>query len=762
MTKHSEQPIEPLLRQAKLLHRAGQRAEAGALYAQVLKSKPDHSDALFFYGVLLLEMNRVSQAIDLLRQCLKAQPNHVTAGLQLAKAYHQQNSLQEALKVLKRVVALAPQSAVAYGMMGSVWRDAGELNQAIAAHRQAVALQPNDAVAHYNLGNCLAETSEPTSALHAYAQAITLNPRFYQAYAAQGRLLCQLQQVEQALVAIEKAVALAPQSAAVLSDYSFVLNASRQYAQSVEVCRRALQCLPDHAPAYLNLGQALAHLGDYPAAQQAFERAAKLQPNDAVPPSNLSYVLKELGQWDAAVQHGHKAIALNPTLPEASYNLGNALKYQGRLDDALSAYRQAIELRPMFPEAHSNLVYLAHFHPAFDTAAQVRELQQWNQLHARPVWSRRTPPTIRDQQEHRRLRVGYVSPDFYNQAESFFTIPLLAHHDHEQFEIHAYSSVQRPDHITDRLRRYCDVWHEVNHCNDEQLAQQIRHDQIDVLVDLTMHMGRHRALVFAREPAPVQVCWLAYPGSTGLDAMHYRITDAIIDPLEQADPHFNETPIRLPHGWVAYDPLGDYPLSTTTPTGPITFGSLNNPVKHHDALLDLWIKVLESVPDSRLLLLVFSREHRERILQRMAHSNIAQTRIQFADRMDRPTYMHTYERIDLALDPLPYNGITTTCDALYMGTPVLCMLGNTPAGRAGASILKTVGLEPYIAANPQAFIESAVTLAEQAVQQRGQRLALRRKMQQSPLMDGPRFARDMEAAYRQMWRTTLARYNHSS
>jgi predicted O-linked N-acetylglucosamine transferase (SPINDLY family) len=366
------------------------------------------------------------------------------------------------------------------------------------------------------------------------------------------------------------------------------------------------------------------------------------------------------------------------------------------------------------------------------------------------------PPHANDRNPGRRLKIGYVSPDFHLHAESFFTVPLLGHHDHAAYEIHCYSSVIRPDPITEWLRQRADGWREVRDENDEALAQIIRRDGIDILVDLTMHMAHNRAPLFARKPAPVQACWLAYPGGTGLEAMDYRLTDAFMDPFDADMSCYVEQSIRLPDCWVVYDPLSDLPPRPAEQTGPITFGSLNNPSKLNDPLLALWARVLQAVPGSRLLLQVLSREHRRHIGCVMESLGIAPERLQFAGRMERPEYLRCYDRIDIALDPLPYNGITTTCDALYMGTPVLTLAGQTAAGRAGKAMLNTIGLGELVTHTPDEFVRRAAELAADLPHLIALRRGLRARLSGSPLMDAPRFARNIEAAYRHMWRQWCA------
>ncbi len=323
------------------------------------------------------------------------------------------------------------------------------------------------------------------------------------------------------------------------------------------------------------------------------------------------------------------------------------------------------------------------------------------------------------------------------------------------FEIHCYASVSRPDAITDRLRQAAHFWHDVRLRTNEELAALIRQNGIDILVDLTMHMAHNRLLVFARKPAPVQVTWLAYPGSTGLETIDYRITDSHMDAPDGNELIYAEKSVRLPDCWCCYDPLTDLPPATPRPrswNGPIYFGCLNNPCKINAPVLRLWADVLRAVQHSHLLIMASSAQQRRWIGNLLGQSGVRSDRVEFVGSCARCDYLRIYDRIDIALDPLPYNGITTTCDALWMGVPVVSLAGETAAGRAGRSILSNIGLTDLIAQTPEQYIQLAANLAHDLPRLATLRSTLRDRMQKSPLMDAPRFAHNIEFAYRTMWR----------
>jgi protein O-GlcNAc transferase len=456
---------------------------------------------------------------------------------------------------------------------------------------------------------------------------------------------------------------------------------------------------------------------------------------------------QDAGRLELAEQVYRGILAHEPNQAGVLNNLANVLKDSGRIEEAVDCCRKAVAMEPGNAAIHSSLCYKLHFHPGYDRPALFRELCEWDRRHGR----NHAPAEFgNDRSSARRLRVGYVSPDFYGHAECFFVLPLLEGHNPRVVEVHCYASVRRPDKATEILKSCAHVWHNVVGLSDDQLAEKIRGDRIDILVDLTMHMAFNRLPMFAQRCAPVQVTWLAYPGGTGLAAMDYRLTDEWMDPAD-ADAFYAERSVRLPGGWCCYHPLGNVPPAAVRQRGAITFGSLNNPCKLNESTLGLWTKVLGSVRDSRLLLLVESERQRNLIRETMARSGVDPNRIEFTGHQRRGEYLRLYDAIDICLDPQPYNGITTTCDALWMGVPVISRTGATAAGRAGLSILSNLGLQKWVAEDDEGFMRIATELGGDFDGRSEIRRTLRDRMRRSPLMDGRRFARNVEVAYRQMW-----------
>ena len=383
--------------------------------------------------------------------------------------------------------------------------------------------------------------------------------------------------------------------------------------EATALFREAVRLKPDFAEAHNNLGLALQEQGQLAAAVAQYQQALRLKPNYVNAHYNLGNALKAQGQLAAAVAQYQEAVRLKPDYAEAHNNLGGAFRDQGKLDEALVCYRRALELKPDFAWVHSNLVYTLIFCPGYDAWTVYEEHRRWNQYHAAPL-VKFIQHHRNDRSPDRRLRVGYVSPDFRSGTLGVFLLPLLEAHDRGSFEIFCYASVRIPDTITDRCRAHADVWRNVLGLADEQVAEVIRQDQVDILVDLSMHTASNRLLVFARKPAPVQVCWLAYPGTTGLSTIDYRLTDPYLDPPGRFDQFYSEQSIYLPETYWCYQPIVQTPSINRLPAlqaGQVTLGCLNNFCKVTAPTLAVWRELLQAVPQSRLLLHAQVGRHRD-------------------------------------------------------------------------------------------------------------------------------------------------------
>jgi protein O-GlcNAc transferase len=630
---------------------------------------------------------------------------------------------------------------------------AGRLDEAANIYRQILAVDPNNHDAWRLLGLVAHQSRNDAAAVHCLESALKSFPDAPDTYSDLGNVHFSAGRFHEAINCYVRALSLRPNSDATLFNLANAYQCQGNLSAAVECYRQAINANPNFAEAYCNLGNALTDLRQLHEAAACFYRAIELRPDLAEAHNSLGTVLYSLDKPQDAAVSCQRAVELRPAYAEAHSNLAVALRSVGDLPAAIAHQRQAMQLQPGSPKAHSGLLFTLHFSPDYDASAIYDEARRWSNRHAEPL-SRFIHPHGNDRSADRRLKVGYVSPDFRDHCLAHFMVPLFTSHNHEHFEIFLYSDVLWPDAITDRLRAYADVWREIRAMSDQQFADQVRADGIDILVDLTMHMERNRLLAFARRPSPIQVTWLAYPGTTGLSSIDYRLTDPHLDPPGLLDRFYSEASFRLPDTFWCYDPLTDKPAINPLPAltkGYITFGCLNNFCKVNNEVLKLWSRVLGKVVRSQLLLLAPEGSVRQNIVQAMAHEGIAPGRVQFVSRKPRLDYLSTYNSIDIALDTIPYNGHTTSLDAFWMGVPVVTRVGNTVVGRAGLSQLNNLGLPDLIAQTPDHLVAIAASLASDLDQLAQLRAALRARMQSSPLMDAPRFAQSIESAYRWMW-----------
>ena len=567
-----------------------------------------------------------------------------------------------------------------------------------------------------------------------------------------------------------------------------ILHQRGQLPEATELMRRAVAMAPSAAKLRVNLGALLGQSGKLGEAVDQFLHAVKLGGNIPELHGNLGVAFEKLGRMSEAVAAYRTAVYLKPDYVEARLNLGNALRQVGDVSAALGEYREALRLRPQFARAyggladaaadlgdaeeavalyrrrvdaepgsaagHSALLYTMHYSSGLTPLQLREEARQWAARHAQ-FPSDRAAPHDNEKNSERRLRIGYLSPDFRAHTLAHFAEPLLEAHDRKQFEVRCYSAVLFPDQVTRRLGKLPDAWVDISRLSDADAARRIRADRVDILVDLAGHMGDHRLLVLARRPAPVQV-QIYYAGTTGLPQIDYRITDAQSDP-PAADAFYTERLVRLPDCPWLYKPSDPSPAVGPLPAlsaGHVTFGCLNKLVKVTDVAIALWCRILLAVPGSRLLLL--GPQENAQLTARFALHGISADRLEVAGHCPRDGYLELFNRIDIALDPFPYNGDTTTCDGFWMGVPLVALAGEAFVSRRGVSHLTNVGLGELVAQTPEQYMQIAIALAGDLERLSGLRATLRQRLLRSPLCDAPRYAAHLEAAYRRMWREWCA------
>jgi predicted O-linked N-acetylglucosamine transferase (SPINDLY family) len=645
----------------------------------------------------------------------------------------------------------------------------------------------------------------PDGAIPLYAEAISRGSNSPEVFNDLGTLLARRGQFPPAVVQFEMALALAPHAVDVRKNLSMALEAMSLQAvkedrwvdaaagygrltnldptcvtfqtnaglalyklklldQALPYFRRVVELEPGNPTSHVNLGSVLFDLNRREA-EVVLERALELDPKNVLAHVNLSAVHNRLGQLARSAETVRRALELAPDQVEAHANLAGVFREQGEVQASLEHYRRALEIRPDHAVIFSGYLLARQGDPTADPADLLADHLAWAARFATPL---DPGPAGRfgtpDRDPARRLRIGYVSGDFRSHSVASFIEPIIRAHDRNAVEVTCYSN-SVADHVTLRIQNEArpDAWREIRNLTDELLVKRIVADKIDVLIDLSGHTDANRLLCFARRPAPVQVTYCGYPSTTGLSAIGWRLTDAMADPESEGDQYNAEHLWRLPNGFLCYQPNADCDLPGPAPAltrGHVTFGSFNNLSKLGDGVLELWAEILRAVPGSHLLLkarALSDQQPRERLRLAFAQRGIAVERIEFAPYAATPAaHVATYGQVDVALDPFPYNGTTTTCEALWMGVPVITLRGHGHAGRVGASLLTRIGCPDLVAATPEEYVQSAVRLSRDLDGLSTLRAGMRARMASSALMNASVIAHDIETAYREMWRRFCA------
>lgn len=783
-------PPEDIPALAARFQRFGALNQAEQLYRKALQNRPDDAELWGGLGRVYFALGRPNEAVTSLRRALELRPADVVLSNDLGVALLECGRLDEALNTLRVATRLQEDYREAHHNQGIVGLRQGNPEEAARCFRRVLTIEPDDPLAYCHLGDALAGLGQHEQAVDCYRRAVHLRPELDQAWLNLGHALRGLGQTEQATSCYERAARLRPEDPSPLAELAALLLQRGELNAAVACYEQVLGLWPTSVGAYSNMGLALMALGRLEEAQLSFEQALYLQPDLAEGHNNLGLALLNQDRESEARLRFEQAIRLRPDLVDAQNNLGltcnalgepdqalaafeqalriepnhfgaltnlaNSCKDQGRVAEAIGYYRKALSLRPRDAPVHSNLLLAMQYQSGADPLEILAETRRYACQHTEPLAHSIEPHPTRSA-AGRRLRIGYVSPDFREHPVVSFLEPILTAHDRDHFEIFAYSDVLQPDATSRRLEGYTDHWRSLVGLSDAQVARLIRQENIDILVDLAGHTAGNRLLAFSCKPAPIQLSYLGYLGTTGLSAIDYTITDAHADPPGLSDAHYSETLIRLPECGFCYTP-GPAPEVRPEPpslrSGQVTFGCLNNPAKLSDDVLVAWSRVLAAVPGSRLVLRAgFGRSAEERVHSVFSRHGIAPGRLGLEARTPtRLAYLGQYLNLDIALDPFPYNGVTTTCDALWMGVPVISLAGSMSVSRQGVRFLRTVGLDGLLAETLDDFVQIARELADDPARLADIRSSLRERMIHSPLMDSYRLTRNLESAYRDVWK----------
>jgi len=680
------------------------------------------------------------------------------ATLDGALAVHRAGRLGEADTLYGRILADEPRNAEALRLRGVLACQEGRFAAAVDFLERAIGIAGQNAVYHANLGVALKGLGRAADALAALQKAAVLDPGSIDIRYNIGCLLQELDRRDEAAAAYQAVLAADPDHAEALSNLGLLHIGGGQPDQALPLLRRAVSLAPQLLAARINLGIALHDLEQFDAAAGWFMQALEVNPESAELRYNLANALHALHRYEEAIVQGQRAIELRPDYAEAYHNLGNAWRELGDPKQAVASYRQALALDRKNVLAWRNLLSTLLYSPDVPPAARFVEHRHFASACTAPA-PRAVRPVNPD--PNRSLRIGYVSSDFRRHPVARNLEPILAEHRRQGFFVALYAQVRTPDEVTGRFRAAADLWRSIVSLSDEAVAEQIESDRIDILVHLAGRFDRNRPTLAGFRAAPIQISFHD-PATSGFSEMDYLIADRVLVPRSTVE-RFAERPLRLP-SFYTHAPLVDAPDPGPLPAGedrPITFVSFNHPAKISEAVLDVWGQILRRVPTARLSLKHrhrFSRPALQaRILDGLRAAGVDRERLVFgADDVERRDHLALYRQADIALDPFPFTGSTTTFEALWMGVPVVTLAGRDMVARWSESMLRTLKLDELVAASPEDYIDIAANLAADRPRLSRLRGSLRPLLASSPLCNGERRARQIGRLYRAVWRRWCA------
>jgi len=773
------------------LHQSGKDAEARTILTQAIASDNTLSDAHYNLAEVFRSLGETDQARSSYTQCIRLDPDNLLAKRRLAEVCALLQDYKAAAFMAGELLARLPSDGPLALWTGQLFLRAEMVEGAIQSLTTAISLLPDNVEAHGLLWRALASRGKHEKALEVINSALAIDPDNQDAMLDRTRLLYTMHRNEEATDAAENYVRRFPDDAPGHFLLGSVLLRAQELGAAAIAFAQFIKLDPENADGYAKLGHILLSMGHLSDAEVQLNEAIKLNPKLVGARVHLSVVIERFPKREEeAVDAARAAVEAGPNDPEALNWLGMLLVRKGRLTEAAETFNKTLEIQPNHPAALTGLgillagqgqiklawekfetamdaapsdpmsimsaLFFANAHPDLKNEDIFVLHQRWASLH-----QKKSPRPFthweNDRRTDRRLRIGYISPDLRAHSVSYFFEPLLTAHDRSRVHVSVFDNTLAADPVTLQLSKLADEWFRIVGAGDERVIEIIRDQNIDILVDLAGHTAESRITVFARKPAPIQVNYLGYPNTTGLSEMDYRLTDDLADP-PGADTYYTEQLIRLPLGFLCFQynrtdaPAGPLPVNDA---GFITFASFNAVHKINDKVIALWADVLKSVPGSQILLKAAGfadPQTCDLVAADFAKNGVERDRIIFAGRT--PSYddhMALYNRCDIALDTFPYNGTTTTCEALWMGLPVISLAGDRHSGRVGLSILSRLSLPELIAHSPKEFLAIAVKIAADRGYLSNLRSTLRQRMIGSTLMDAPAHAREIEDVYERIW-----------
>ena len=772
---------------------ANHLAEAQALFTQVCEMNAEDVDAWYYLSSIHGMLGNMDEAGRCSRRVIVLNPDHSDAHVNMGNVLLCRGKIEHAVQHYQTALRSNPNNAGALCSLGNALAALDLHDEAAANFQAALRLNANLVEAYYNLGNSQFAQKQYADAMDSFRHAIRLNPNYVEARKRIEEVLDLIhreavtQQVND--ITISETATNNPQQQAIHSYSQGVLYEKQgNHEEAIRHYQQAIAVKSDFAEAYNNLGTLLMWQGRSEDALQSFQKTIELNPDSIHAHNNIGIILTELGHLHEATTTFQQAIALDPNHPQPYVNLARVLINLNNLEGAASIVERALQIDPDFSEAYVCLASILITQGRARTCIEILEkslkLKPDNMLAASALLfcvhylsdyssedlsltakiyaacfnshGQHLSPIANLPDPRRRLRVGYVSGDFYDHPIGYFIESVLSHHDNAHYEIFCYYNHKKHDEYTTRIQQSANHWRNIGGRSDSGVMKQIHEDNIDILIDLSGHTGRNRLSVFTHKPAPIQVTWLGYFDTTGLDSIDYIIGDRFLIPSEE-ERHYTERVIRLPNAYLSFSPpdvaIDPGPLPALA-TGKITFGCFNNPAKITEAVIACWSRLLNALPQAQLYLKYKTFDDFgvwRRYIHMFAQHGITSGRIRFSGFSPRMELLDAYHEVDIALDPYPYNGGTTTMEALWMGVPLITLCGDRYVSHVGETILKNLDLTEYVTDSEEAYISKAIALASDLPRLAELRGELRNRLLNSPLCDGPGFTRDLEVVYRQMW-----------
>lgn len=686
------------------------------------------------------------------RQILKKHPNHFDALHLLGVSEQQLGHHDDAMRLLKRALLVDPKSAAAHLNLGSLLMDLGRLEEAVASSDKAIELDSGFINAHFNRGNALLALGRFTEAVASFRNALAINPRYTDAHNNCGNALSRMGAFAEAIGCYDQAIALDPGFAPAYVNRSAALIELRRIDEAILDLDRALALAPQNVDAWINRGEALLRGYRLDDSLASYDRALELNPKSAGAWLGRARALLLSRRLVEAKSACREALAIEPMSVDGLVLLGQCHATQADIDSAIACFEKVLAMDPGHEVALTNRIFTLDFSTkAGFVHHQAARADWWRAVGSKEA-QRAAPLEAINRDPDRRLVVGYVSAEFKRRSAAYTYRPVLENRDKAQFDVVCYSSSPTSDDVTETFKKSADLWRDVSQWSDDQLADRIQRDKIDILVDLSGHGENNRLRVFARKPAPVQVTAWGHATGTGIPAIDYLFSDPVAIPAE----------VRHHHAEQIYDlpcliPLEPPPAGARTNLPPVlrngflTYGVFNRVSKFSDGAIALWSRLLSADPASRLMikdLMLDDVETRGHLLERFGAHGVDAARISLLGTTDRETHLAAYRDVDVCLDPFPHGGGVSTWEALYMGVPVVAKLGDGVASRAAGAILSATGLTDWVASNETEYFEIARRPTATQLE------ALRRDL--PALIDrrcGPRsYTKAVEGAYREMWR----------